>query len=208
MVDIKKEIKLAFLENKIAIFVSIAILFISLLLGYIFEPYLHSFFNPIVENLTNKVQSGVIQITFRDIFLNNILIVIRLFLFGIFFCFSVVILAFNGFFVGYFVGTSDDLLGVLLLTIPHGIFEFSSFILACASGIVLFNFFYRLVKNFFSQKQPSILQRLYYSVDVSYDKLKQAFILFIIASILMVIAGIVEAYITLPLAQIIMSVVG
>ena len=72
---ILEEIKSAFAENKLAIFVSIAILFISLILGYIFEPQLYDYFNPVVDDLTQKIQSGTVKITFQDIFLNNINII-------------------------------------------------------------------------------------------------------------------------------------
>ena len=73
------EIKSAFTENKWAIVISIAILFISLILGYFLEPYLYSYLNPVVEDLTQKVQSGVIKVTFHDIFLNNLKIILYIF---------------------------------------------------------------------------------------------------------------------------------
>ena len=137
-----EEIKSAFSENKIAIICSIAIFFISLILGYILQPQLYGFFNPHVEDLTNKVQSGVIQLKFGDIFFNNIKIIFQMFIYGITFCFSAFLLAFNGFFAGYYVACSNNLLYTLLLIIPHAIFEFPSCILACAGGFVLFNFVY------------------------------------------------------------------
>lgn len=202
---VKTEVKKAFVENKFAIIASAIILFISLILGYLLEPYLYSYFNPVVEDLTEKVQTGVIQLTFQDIFLNNIMIVLQMFIFGLLFCFSALILAFNGFFVGYYTAISPNLLQVLLLTIPHGIFEFSSCILACASGFVLFNFIYRLVKTFLKEKEGKFFDRLIYSYDKNFDKLLQAFILLALASVLMFIAGIIEAYITLPLAEFLFS---
>ena len=208
MFDIKQDIKSAFKKNKIAICIAAAILFISIFLGYLLEPDLHSYFSPVVEKLTDDIQTGTIQLTFADIFLNNIKIVMFMFVLGILFCFSAVILSFNGFFTGYFIGTSDDLPVTLLLIIPHGIFEFSSCILACASGFVLFNFFYVLVKNFFTIKDSSFLDRVYEAIDESWDKLKEAFILFFIAVILMVIAGIFEVYVTLPFAELVLSLLG
>ena len=122
---IKREVKLAFIENKFAIIASVLILIIPLILGYVFEPYLFSYLNPVVEDLTNKVQTGVIRLTFSDIFFNNIMIVLEMFIAGLFFCFSALILAFNGFFVGYYVATTANLTQSLVLIIPHGIFEFS-----------------------------------------------------------------------------------
>lgn len=168
---IHNEVKRAFIENKFAIFASAFILFISLILGYVFEPYLYSYLNPVVEDVTNKVQTGVIQLTFQDIFINNIMIVLRMFIYGLFFCFSALILGYNGFFVGYYAATSQSLLHVLVFTIPHGIFEFSSCILACASGFILFNFVCNLIRTFFKQKERKFMDRFWYSYDENFDKL-------------------------------------
>lgn len=202
------EVKLAFSENKLAIYLSIAILFISLILGYVLKPYLFSYLNPVVDDFSQKIQSGVIKLTFSDLFFNNIKIVFRMFVYGAVFCFSVLILAFNGFFTGYYVATTGNKLSTILLIVPHGIFEFSSCILACASGLVLFNFIYKLLKSVWADKSESARGILVNSFNASFDKLKQAIILLIIASILMAIAGVVEAYFTIPIAKFILSVLG
>ncbi len=208
MFDIKQELKLAFGENKSAIVAATLILFISIILGYVFEPYLHAALNPVVEDLTQKVQSGVVKLTFRDIFLNNILIVFQMFIYGIFFCLNSITLSFNGFFVGYYVATAPDLFEVLILIVPHGIFEFSSCILACASGFVLFKFVYSIFKTFLKENDKKLVDRLLFSYDYNFDILKQSLLLLAISIILMVIAGIVEAYFTVPIANLILSFVG
>ena len=202
---ILEEVKSAFRENKLAVYASVAILFISLLLGYFLEPYLYNYFNPVVEDLTHQVQQGTIKLTFQSIFLNNIRIVIAMFLFGVTCFISAVILGFNGFFAGYYVATTDDLFQSLLLIVPHGIFEFSSCILACASGFVLFNFVFKFLKTLHGQDDGPVKELLRISFDESVVKLKQAIILFVIASILMAIAGFVETYLTLPIAELILN---
>ena len=195
------EIKLAFLENKLAIYISLFILIFSLILGYLLEPYLYSYFNPAVEDLTQKVDSGVIQLTFHDIFLNNLLIILQMFIYGLLFCLSVVVLAYNGFFTGYYVAIQDDLLRVLLLLIPHGIFELTSCFLACASGLVLFNFLLRFFKSYL--KEDLTLKT---SLINNSDKLKQSAIIFLISVFLMIIAGFVEVYLTIPIANFILGI--
>ena len=202
---ILEEVKSAFRENKLAVYASVAILFISLLLGYFLEPYLYSYFNPVVEDLTHQVQQGTIKLTFQSIFLNNIRVVIAMFLFGVTCFISALILGFNGFFAGYYVATTDDLFQTLLLIVPHGIFEFSSCILACASGFVLFNFVFKFLKTLYGQDNGPVKELLRISFDESVVKLKQAIILFVIASILMAIAGFVETYLTLPIAELILN---
>lgn len=202
------EVKSAFSENRLAILSSVAILFISLILGYILEPNLYAYLNPLVEDLTQKVQTGVIKLTFADIFFNNIKIVFQMFIYGMAFCFSALILAFNGFFVGYYVASADNLLYTVLLIVPHGIFEFSSCILACSSGLVLFNFIYRFLRALWREENSSVKLSLSNSFNASSDKLKQAVILLIIASILMAIAGFIEVYLTLPIAKSIISILA
>ena len=195
------EVKRAFSENKWAIIASIAILFISLILGYVLEPNLYDYFNPVVDDFTQKVDSGVIQLTFQDIFFNNFRIICQMFIYGIIFCFSALILAFNGFFVGYYVATTENLYYTLLLIIPHGIFEFSSCILACAGGFVLFNFMYKFLKTFWKYENESASESFRFSFIENFDKLKQALIIFAVAAILMVVAGFVEVYLTVPIAN-------
>ena len=205
MIDFKKEIRQAFTENKMAVYASIALLVISLLAGYFLEPYLNSFLNPVVENISNQVRTGNIQLTFQSIFSNNIKIVFIMFLMGVLCCFSAVILAFNGLFVGYFTAIQDDLFTTLLMLIPHGIFELPSCIIACASGFVLFNFILNFFKTFAKQEDGPISSQLYDSYVDNFDKLKQAIILLAVSTILMIIAGFVEVYLTLPIAEFITS---
>ncbi|AMD17632.1 membrane protein [Methanobrevibacter sp. YE315] len=202
------EFKRAFTENKRAIYIAIVILIVSMVLGYFFEPYLYKYLNPVVEDLTQKVQSGVVKLTFADIFLNNFKIICEMFILGLLFCFSAVILSFNGFFVGYYVAFSGNLFEVLLYIIPHGIFELSSCALACASGFVLFNFLYKFLKALLIQEDGSFKNKLANSFDSSYDKLKQACILFVTSVILLIIAGFVEAYLTIPIAEFVIGVLG
>jgi len=205
MIDFKKEIKQAFTENKMAVYASIAILVISLLVGYFLEPYLNSFLNPVVENLSNQVQSGNIQLTFQSIFSNNIKIVFLMFIMGVLCCFSALILAFNGLFLGYFTAIQEDLFTTLLMLVPHGIFELPSCVIACASGFVLFNFLVNFFKTFAKQEDGPISSQLYDSYVDNFDKLKQAIILLAVSAILMIIAGFIEVYLTLPIAEFITS---
>ena len=199
------EIKRAFVENKLAILAALAILVFSLILGFCLEGYLYGYLNPVVEELTKKVQEGVITPTFHDIFLNNLRVICVIFVFGIILCSSALMLAFNGFFVGYYIASSSDFFTVLMYIIPHGIFELPSIMLACAASFVLFNFICKFIKALLKDDSDSFIQLLRNSYNESYGKLKQAIILFAISVILMVIAGIVEAYLTIPIAQFILS---
>ncbi len=190
------EVKLAFLENKSAIYISLFILIFSLILGYLLEPYLYRYFNPVVDDLSQKVDNGVLKLTFQDIFLNNILIIFQMFIYGLLFCLSIFLLAYNGFFIGYYVAIQNNLFRVLATLIPHGIFELTSCLLACSSGLVLFNFLFKFFKTYL--KEDMTLKK---SFSINRYKLKQAIIIFIISVVLMIIAGFVEVYLTIPIAH-------
>lgn len=198
-----QEVKSAFRENKFAVYSSVLILFLSLLLGYFLQPYLYDYLNPAVEDFNYQIQNGIIQLTFEDIFGNNIRIVFQMFISGIFFCFSALMLAYNGFFVGYYVACRKNLFEVLLLIIPHGVFEFSSCIIACASGFVLFNGIFKFFKTLFAKNDYNFSDKLKCSFKICFHKFKQSVILLIVASLLMAIAGFVESYLTIPIAQMI-----
>jgi uncharacterized membrane protein SpoIIM required for sporulation len=125
-----------------------------------------------------------------------------MFIFGLLFCFSALILSFNGFFVGYFVAVNNnELFKTLLMLIPHGIFEFSSCILACASGLILFNFIIKFIQALWHDECSSVKVSLKNSFSASSKKLRQAIIIFCISLILMAIAGFIEVYLTLPIAE-------
>jgi uncharacterized membrane protein SpoIIM required for sporulation len=202
------EVKEAFSENRIAILAATAILLVSFVLGYILEPNIHGLMNPFLDEFVRKIKEGVITLTFQSIFLNNIKVVLLMFIMGPLLCFSAIILAFNGFFVGYFVATTDNLAYTMLLIVPHGIFEFSSCIIACASGFVLLHFIVRFIRTLLKHKDGSIGERLSLSYGESYIKLKQALILLVVSSVLMVIAGFVEVYLTIHIADSVMAIFG
>jgi uncharacterized membrane protein SpoIIM required for sporulation len=95
----------------------------------------------------------------------------------------------------------------LLLLIPHGIFEFSSCILACSSGFVLFKFILRFFKSISKKEDASLSNKAYESYVENFDKLKQSIILLLLAAVLMVIAGLIEVYLTVPIANFLNSII-
>ncbi len=125
-----------------------------------------------------------------------------MFIYGLFLCVSVLILAYNGFFVGYYVAINDNVYKVLAMLIPHGIFELTSCILACSSGLVLFNFLFRFLYKSYLKEDLTLRK----SFNKNLYKLKQALIIFLVSVVLMVIAGFVEAYLTIPIAYFLLGV--
>ena len=204
MFDIKNEIKSTFADNKFLILFSANAFIIYLILGYVYQASLHETFAPVVQEISNNLEQGVITFSFKDIFINNIVIVFEVFILGIIFCFSIVILLFNGFFLGYFIGAQGDLFYSLMLIIPHGIFELPSLILATSAGFVLFKFIYKSVKSYNNDFEGSFKNKMENAVDINFKYFKQL----VVSAILMIIAAFIEVYVTLDFAYLIFSIFG
>lgn len=199
--NIKENIKEAFTDNKNLLLISVILFSASLIIGYTFQPVLYNIFNPVVEQLSRDVKNKVIQLTFHDIFLNNIMIVFRMFIFGILFCFSILLLMYNGFFLGYYIGCSKNLVNTLLLIIPHAIFELPSIVIATTSGLVLFKFAYNVFKNINSMSENSLKEKIITSFEKYYYILKESLVLLLVSAILMAVAGVIETHFTISIAK-------
>ncbi|MCC7553140.1 MAG: stage II sporulation protein M [Methanobacteriaceae archaeon] len=202
------EIKEAFILNKILIAISSFMFFIPLIIGFIFSSNISSFLQATVDKLSRDVKDGTIQFNFQTIFLNNISIVIREYFIGIFFLiYTSFILIYNGLFVGYYLGTSDNLFKSLVLIIPHGIFEFFSIIIGGVSGFLLGIFILKLIYNIIYPKKDklSISDRIIFSIEENFIKFKHSLIFFTISCISMLIAVFIEVYFTIYIGDFIFN---
>ncbi|MDO5849137.1 MAG: stage II sporulation protein M [Methanobrevibacter sp.] len=213
--NIKHDVREAFADNRYIILISALIFLITLFAGYFFHSLLSSYLSPAVQQLSEGVKNGSIQITFQTIFLNNLLIILRLFVFGIIFCFSCVVLAYNGLFLGYFIANAGNLVPTILLIVPHGIFELPSIVIANASGLILLKYLIRVftLKNCQSEKEEfvvndSIINKLCNSLINNSKYLKHSLILLAISIVLMAIAGVIEVYVTRNLAFFLINFFG
>lgn len=207
---VRLELKKAFIDNKYPLLISTIIFIVSLVIGYIFSSSLNSVFNPIINELINDLESGVITLSFHHIFLNNISILLSMYILGTIFCFSSFILIFNGMFLGYFIGNRANTIETILLILPHGIFELSSCVIGTAAGFVLFIFIFRIVKSIIPSKlndNLTLKDRLYKAINENFYKLKQSLILLGVSIFLMVIAGLIEVYVTIGLSNWILSII-
>lgn len=204
------DVKEAFLVNKIIIIISSLMFFIPIAIGFIFSSYFAPFFDPVVSEMSKGLSEGTLEFNFETIFLNNLSIIIREYFMGIFlFIFTASLLVYNGIFLGYYLGVSNNLFGTLVLIIPHGIFEFFSIIIGASAGFLLcifiLNFIYNIIYADNSIEKISLSERINFSIEKNYIKFKHSLILFVIACISMAIAGLIEVYITLNLSEIIFN---
>ncbi|MBR3113302.1 MAG: stage II sporulation protein M [Methanobrevibacter sp.] len=92
----------------------------------------------------------------------------------------------------------------ILYLIPHGIFEITATILQSTAGILLFKFIWKFIKAWRSSDTDG--------AGDAYEKTKkillQSLALMVIATVLLIIAAPIEAYVSLPVSQFLMGVLG
>jgi len=144
---IKKEIKVAFVENKYLLLISALLFIIPMFAGYFFAPFFKSMLNPMVDSFRDRVSKGEIQLTQNSLFFNNVYVAIVIYFGGIIFgLLAAALLISNGLFIGFFA-TQYDLYTFILLTLPHGIFEIPGIIIAGAGGFTMFIFIFNFFKE-------------------------------------------------------------
>ena len=135
-----------------------------------------------------------------DVFLNNEIAALSTYLLSIFFgivsIFSVIL---NGLSLGILYGTTfpqQNFAVFVAYILPHGIFEIPAIILESVAGILLFKFLYFFVKKSFTYRSPSFKEGMVKSWDENKVYLIHSVVLIIFVSILLIIAAIIEVYLT------------
>jgi stage II sporulation protein M len=190
-------------RNKKLIALSAGIFFIAVLIGiimgYFFPSVVKNFLLDIVR--TDRLYASQNGITTLSILTHNFYDLFFItYIGGITGVVTAFVLVTNGFSYGAFLGylgsnhLNSPLLGAitpqlfLLFTVPHGIFEFTSFIIAGAGGFRITKVIYSLLRN-------------RGSLSDHYWELKDSLALLIIATVLIVIAAIIEANYTVQLGS-------
>ncbi|WP_407416458.1 stage II sporulation protein M [Methanobrevibacter sp.] len=203
--NIKSEIKEAYVENK-KIFAILLIIFIAgFVLGCIFADDIASVLMPMLKEAMGA--EGLSSVDAFDIIFHNVFTAVLVFfgsiIFGIYAILSIFV---NGFVVGFMAGhtikTTYALIMYLALILPHGIFEIPAFFSSCTAGILLFLFIFRLIKDMIKKNTFS------QSYENNKKNLKHAIILLLIAIVLFLIAGLIEGFITPHIGNIISQQLG
>ena len=142
-----------------------------------------------------------------ELFINNevggILTYVGSIFFGIF---AVVSLAYNGVNMGMLGQLFSQMvpnggLKYIVYLIPHGIFELTATVLESAAGIMLFLFIWRFVRAWMSKETNGASD----AFEKSKKILIQSLIIMIFATILLIIAAPIEAYISVPFSEMIVG---
>lgn len=203
--DIKNEIKEAFSENR-KIFLLLAILFIiNFILGAIFADDISSLLMPVLKEAMLK--GNVTSIDAFNIMIHNETAALITFIASLFFAvYAFIAISINGFVIGFMAGytvkSTQGLIMFLALIVPHGILEIPAFFCSCTSGILLFLFIFRVLrdkirKNTFSE-----------AYENNKKTIKHTLILFAMAVLLFAVAALIEGFITPQIGNIISQQMG
>ena len=177
--------------------------------SYFLDPwsigYLHLldfFLAPIQQQFKKSIVAGEIKLTTLSLFTNNLKVMLYVYGGGVTLgLITVAFLFVNGAFIGYFA-TQAPLADFILLTVPHGIFEIISFIIAGAAGFRLANFVYSFIRDLIEETwYGSFWGKLKHVYNLQSDQLTESLILLGIAIVLLLIAAVIEANFTIGLYQ-------
>ena len=189
-------------RNKKLLRLSAIIFFVSLVIGVFIGYFLSDFAGYLLTKFVQLLHGMLTEKTTFSIFMHNFQAALVTYVGGVIGIIPAGALFENGFiygsFVGYFMhgsilnnyGISDPVYFVIY-TLPHGIFEIPGFIMSGAAGFRLTSTIIHILTSL-SKDKP---------VNENYWEFKDSLTLLAIAVILLVIAAIIEANISVPLGN-------
>jgi len=189
-------------RNKTVLILSVVLFFGFLFLGLLVGYFSSDFIGNLLKTLVKTLHESNIKITTLSLFLHNLQAVLIAYFGGIIGIIPVGALSANGFIYGAFLGyllhgsivTSSGVLTpgyFIIYTLPHGIFEIPGFIIAGAAGFRLTTMVMGVIKSMM-RKSP---------ISNHYWKFKDSLALLAIAIVLIFIAAIIEANITISVGN-------
>ena len=181
-------------RNKMLLTIAVVIYFASLFVGIFIGYFASSFTGNYLTYIINGLCGIIMEITTLSIFVHNLQSILVTYIGGIILIIPVAALVFNGFIYGAFVGyfmhggvvsnyfVSNPVVFVIY-TLPHGIFEIPSFIIASAGGLRLTTLVIGVVTSMGNET----------SISEHYWKLKDSLALLAISIVLLFIAAVIEA---------------
>ena len=189
-------------RNKRVLIASLIIFFVSVLIGSV-GTYLSSLFNQYMTNSMGNyvlLVESTLRLSAIHIFMNNSSVAFYMYIYGILFGITGTIeMAYIGISLG-FVFVKFPFTPFYLL--PHCIFELSSYIIAVAAGFKLSITALNIIWNgLHIKRDDSIGKQVNSILSANYLKFRDSLTLFIIAIILLFIAAIIEAHVSLALGN-------
>lgn len=198
----KENLKGYFYRNKNYILFVIALFAISLIVGYVFRDLFMDYVMEAIRNMAENISSDTASMT-MSIFLNNLKVAIIIILMGLLFSiFSLMILFTNGVLIGFMFTIVPAPL-ILTYTIPHGIFEIPQLILTVVCALLVTKLEINLIRGVL-QRDKTFRGELENSSTI----IKDIILSFTIIVVLLVIAALIEGYVTPVIGNAVISMMG
>ncbi len=155
---------------------------------------------------SNSPASDIGDVNAVELFVHNEWGGIMVYLFSVFFAIPAFIgVIYNGLNLGFTGQLFNQIipanggLKFIAYLIPHGIFEITATVLQSAAGVLLFLFILRFIKAWRSSECDGTSDAFAKTKDV----LVQSIVLMIFATVLLIIAAPIEAYLSIPFSELI-----
>ena len=156
---------------------------------------------------SNATNSGMGSVNVVDLFIHNEWGGIVTYMASVFFAIpAIIVIIYNGINLGFTGQLFNQIIpngGIRYIAylIPHGIFEITASVLQSVAGVLLFLFIWRFIKAWRSDQTQGALD----AFDKTKKILIQSIVLMIFATILLLIAAPIEAYISVPFSDFIVG---
>ena len=199
-------------ENKKLIGIFAALFFIVAIATYFYSnSVISSNYGQFKSAMAPGLNTTVAPVTTFDIFLNNSRTVLFSYFGGIFFgILPIFSLLTNAFALGSQTASfgfiqANGTLRYIIYIIPHGIFELTGTILEAVSGVILFKFIWKFLKDLIKGEGDGFKEKLSISYQNNKKILIQSFVMMIFCIILMLIAAPIECYISKAFSNLILG---
>ena len=195
-------------RNKVFLYVSSGIFLVSLIVGVV-GPFISGYFHNYMINLTLNYFSDIRGDSPKtlSIFLNNstlafLYLYIGGFGFGIISTLQLIKIGLLTSFISVVYPKS------IIYLLPHGIFELSAYVIATAAGFKFLSVAIGMIRGFIDLKEDiPINDQINNIINDNYLKFRDSVFLLVIAIIILFIAAIIEANISVPLSHYILSLI-
>lgn len=156
---------------------------------------------------SNTTNSGMGSVNVVGLFIHNEWGGIVTYMASVFFAIpAIIVIIYNGINLGFTGQLFNQIIpngGIRYIAylIPHGIFEITASVLQSVAGVLLFLFIWRFIKAWRSDQTQGALD----AFDKTKKILIQSIVLMIFATILLLIAAPIEAYISVPFSDFIVG---
>ncbi len=179
-----------FQRNRNYIIAVIAIFVISLIIGYVFRDVFADYVIEAIRNMAKNITNDSSSLSL-GIFLNNLRVAFVIILLGFLFSiFSLMILFTNGVLIGFMFTIVPAPL-MLIYTLPHGIFEIPQLILTVVCALLVTKLEINLIKGVL-QRDKTFKGEIRNSSTI----IKDIILSITIIVVLLVIAALIEGYVT------------